>query len=552
MADVAKRQEEQYKRFLRQQMGPGDHLIQDGQGQWTIVKPESERPRGFTERVVSGLASQWYGLDDKGEVSFGERPGLVDETLSLGSIPSMAANILHDLTAQKLGIDPEDPYMKFYKEHGPFAGLYQAPDFAVESEQRASDLKGKVREKMGLDAPKGLSENFAESLGTMLGQLPLPGGGAKQGMSKVDDLVRAGAESPLEWFTPTVRPSLENYTSGALAGGALGTMAEEPEEEYGEGGKVKDIRRLLLRNKLRREGPRPMRLWAVGPDGKRKFMGQAYTNDAAREAKADWEEDGDWPKGHKGVLEDRDEGDIDEFNSGGTVDAINIAKSMKAKYASGGKVSALKAIKEAIAHLDNGDTASALRALRSSPAATTDPKIKSMLSRLRDPRAAKEARRELDRDIEKDSSARVEATFAKGGKVDSVRKNWEKFLKAGNPLSADALIPWPKKDRVTKKEAREADEAHLPVVPHKYKFAEGGKVSAVANLVKKARTRLADAKKVVASHGNTLVKEDGEYIVKKKGERTRIEGDDSHYFTDDIDDAVGTSALLAKQRSQIK
>ncbi len=55
---------------------------------------------------------------------------------------------------------------------------------------------------------------------------------------------------------------------------------------------------------------------------------------------------------------------------------------------------------------------------------------------------------------------------------------------------------------------------------------------------------LADAKKEVAELGLTLMKRDGEYIVKPRGGRI---DDPRSYFTDDLDDALGTARHMASR-----
>lgn len=613
-------------------------------------------------RLLAGLASQWYGLDEHGNPSMGETPGIVHETKALGTLPGLLVRAAQNKLASFAGLE-EDPAYRAAQE-----AMFGDPEWATEASTKADQLHEAVREDMGLEAPRGFEENAQESLGVMLGQIPVPsrakveaGTGALQKLTDV-----------AEWFTPTVEARARNYGLGAGVGALLGTAADEEElpvvlpgeqpgtwdvrptysdgsvgysvqDEYAGGGKVRPLSEWLelmhrkrvpdaeKLSKLASFDPKlssddieilnrqshfgspalsdheygqfvdiinehavplpgmrlhrgvriepdeldnhlkmsysdlayatPSRAHAAGyaidpaprtfnefdsldggahyllqlktePGISRGFVSPFYNIYSQAEVVlpqgTSFERTGD-PVRAK-LRSDRFRGLFDpdsidetmkraireqfategfrvpvkmtwepEFNGGGQVKdycsgGMSTVRAMRAKYAGGGRATnALAAIKNAIAHLDNGDTASALRTLRASPEALQDPGIAAAMSKLRSPATARGGRQALDAAVAADSNAKVEATFAEGGKVKSVEA-----------------------------------------------------------AVRKARTTLAEAKKIVRGHGHTLVKEDGEYIVKKKRERTRIEGDDSHYFTDDIDDAIGTSSQMARERAGLR
>ena len=68
----------------------------------------------------------------------------------------------------------------------------------------------------------------------------------------------------------------------------------------------------------------------------------------------------------------------------------------------------------------------------------------------------------------------------------------------------------------------------------------------IMKVIKKFQEKtLADAKKELASIGISIRKEDDEYRVNFKGGT-----EDTAYYTDDLDDAVGTGKLMAKEKKE--
>lgn len=255
--EIRARQEASYKRFLRQQMKPGDYLMADpsAEGGWAIVRNVPDRDTeqsvlgavgrfadkylGFgndrrRSRLISGVASQWYGLDEGGNPAYGETPGIVYETKALGMLPTTLGRAGMDWYFRNLGEKigtgdlTQDPMYQMVQK-----AMLSDPEWAVEAAEKADAIHKAVRQDMGLKAPQGFEENAQESLGVMLGQLPVPGKLATKGVEAA-----AAAPSALkrvaqgaEWFTPTVRPSVGNYATGTGVGATLGTLAEGGEEE---------------------------------------------------------------------------------------------------------------------------------------------------------------------------------------------------------------------------------------------------------------------------------------------------------------------------------
>jgi len=352
-------------------------------------------------RVLSGIASQWYGLDEGGNPTAGETPGLVHETKALGALPTTLARTGLDAYAgffakNVMGVPEEqvlqDPMYNMVKQ-----AMLADPEWATKAAEKADAIHKAVREDMRLKAAHGFQENFAESLGVMLGQLPIPGKLATKGVeatAKAPSMLRR-IEQGAEWFTPTVDPKAVNYLTGAGVGATIGTLGDEEEiptiipDEDQPG--LYDVRPIYSDD-------------SVGYSGSRA--------DQAALAAAEEQE-----RARVAGMPRRT-----NFNSGGYVDKCDggmaAVKGMKAKYAEGGKVnSALKAIKDAIAHLDNGDTGSALRTLQSSPDALRDPGIVAAMKKLSSPTTRRGGRQVLESQVAADTNMNKVATFAKGGKV---------------------------------------------------------------------------------------------------------------------------------------
>jgi hypothetical protein len=182
-------------------------------------------PVRAVKQAVSGFRSQWSGIDDEGKVGVGKgTPGIYYNTVA---IPALAGLV-------------DDKY---------------APDFAVEADKKAGKIREAVRKDMGIDAPKGALEHFAQAGGEMLAQLPVPGAWLNRVLSPVKSAGVAGkiAASPVEYLSPIVDPKKINYGVGTGFGGTIGTVGEMLEEptskalggliqKYETGGKVGNVK----------------------------------------------------------------------------------------------------------------------------------------------------------------------------------------------------------------------------------------------------------------------------------------------------------------------
>jgi hypothetical protein len=160
-------------------------------------------PVRAVKQAVSGFRSQWSGMDEKGNVGIGKgTPGIYYDTVA---IPALAGVV-------------DDKY---------------APEFAVEADKKAGRIKEAIRKDMGIEAPKGALEHFANAGGTMLAQLPVPGAWLGRVLSPVKSAGIAGkvATSPIEYLSPIVDPKKINYGVGTGFGGTIGTVGEMLEEE---------------------------------------------------------------------------------------------------------------------------------------------------------------------------------------------------------------------------------------------------------------------------------------------------------------------------------
>lgn len=173
-------------------------------------------------RLVLGLLSQIYGLDDQGEAVAVDkdeflglnRPGIVDETMALPTL------------LEAFGITDS------------------SPEWATKAAERTERLRNRLQERMGVDDAHGLKEHLIESLGVMAGQLPIPGsliGRLKKPVEALKNIpelsmlgplntVRRTVQPAVEWLSPTVDPKLKNYLIGGSFGGVLGALGDEPED----------------------------------------------------------------------------------------------------------------------------------------------------------------------------------------------------------------------------------------------------------------------------------------------------------------------------------
>jgi uncharacterized protein YidB (DUF937 family) len=183
-------------------------------------------PVRAAKQAISGFRSQWSGIDEKGDVGIGKGvPGIYYDTVA---IPALAGIV-------------DDKY---------------APEFAVEADKKAGKIREGIRKDMGIEAPRGALEHFANAGGTMLGQLPVPGAWLNRVLSPVKSAGVAGkvATSPIEYLSPIVEPKKINYGVGTGFGGTIGVVGEALEEEpikkalggliqkYETGGKVGKVK----------------------------------------------------------------------------------------------------------------------------------------------------------------------------------------------------------------------------------------------------------------------------------------------------------------------
>ena len=196
----------------------------------TAMSLGAERAAENRQRLAFGLSTQLFGLDQDEkkptlnyrptakvgsskklpiglelfpgfQVGFDKVPGIVDSALAL---PAMPAQFASAFTGEN----------------------YRGPEFAEQAQGRIDQLDGLLRSEYNLREPETPKDVFNESLGMMLGQIPIPGGvGAKAGRFAAEAIEtgKKGALSALEWFSPTVVPRLENYLSGAAFPAALST-----------------------------------------------------------------------------------------------------------------------------------------------------------------------------------------------------------------------------------------------------------------------------------------------------------------------------------------
>lgn len=194
------------------------------------------------KRILSGLASQWFGINpDTGKVEFLGGASLLPHLRSMDEIRNRYKQY------GETGEVPQDGGPGIFDE---VQSMFLGSDRAKEADARLAALKTAIQGQMGVGDPHGFGENFDEALGTMLGQLPVPASASKAKLVEkipfVQRLKSAAKEIPdsiVEWFSPTIQPSVKNYLAGSTVGGGIGALADMGEDDTppvkkAEGGEV--------------------------------------------------------------------------------------------------------------------------------------------------------------------------------------------------------------------------------------------------------------------------------------------------------------------------
>lgn len=182
---------------------------------------------GALDRIGLGYQTQWKGLDKQGkprgalytdwnapkeEWQFNSeaqqylpptktvRPGMVDDLLALPDVVTLG--------------------------HG--------PEFSKRASDRTQQLDEGLRQDMGIGPPESWMDYLAEAGGTMLAQIPTPGGESASMKSlpkflgplsrmiqRIPKPIRKVAGGIPEWFMPTIQPTPSNLAVGTVAGAAL-------------------------------------------------------------------------------------------------------------------------------------------------------------------------------------------------------------------------------------------------------------------------------------------------------------------------------------------
>jgi hypothetical protein len=364
-------------------------------------------------RPATGLASQIYGLDEKGKAKLGATPGLVNEIISLPTLlPALS------WLAARLGSGPGGPKFPGQAEFIEEQMQRLVPGASREAEKVQEELRQAVREEAGLKAPVGFVEGAEDALGTMLGQLPI--GGAK----KLGTGARAVRAFP-EYVLPTVRPSVGAYTSGTLGGGALNALADEAEEPKAQGGYMSPVPRQRFAigglahflKKYMKERANRVSI-TMQPQGRMR-------NDALMLSPSDYMNYGTGPAQS---FYSNMQGGSQAMSPFAQTDkkvghAMKDLGRLTQKMAEGGKVAVsqkgLAAIKEAISHLQGRDRARAVETLRRSREALAHPGASEAHRVLATDSGIGPATRVLNKLVEEAGNTRGVPTLAEGGEVDS-------------------------------------------------------------------------------------------------------------------------------------
>jgi len=159
----------------------------------------TDREKRLAELMGSGLLSQWMTLnEDTGEPEWGTYPGVIDETLA---IPSL----------------------------GELVGL-PVPEWSEAAAERADRLTSGIKRGMDVEDPSGALEQFADALGVMSAQLPVPGSLIKRtgrDLPRWAKVLTSPVRAGIEWLSPIVEPHPAAYGAGATFGAVMGLLGED-------------------------------------------------------------------------------------------------------------------------------------------------------------------------------------------------------------------------------------------------------------------------------------------------------------------------------------
>jgi hypothetical protein len=402
-------------------------------------------------RPLTGLASQIYGLNEKGKAKIGATPGLVNEILSLPTLlPSLSW-----LVSQLGGVSGVTAaYPNLPDQIAAAVDEHLVPGASREAEKEQEALRRAVRAEAALKAPVGFIEGTEDALGTMLGQLPI--GAAK----KVGSMGRVARAIP-EYILPTVRPSVGAYTSGSVAGGLMNALAGEEEEQKARGGFMPSVSRRqaglmaaaahdpeiarrrgipmsVAREFNRADRSQPTQRFGMGGLAKlmEQMVGRAKQrvnitmqpptrtrNNALMLSPSDYMNYG---MGPAQSFYSQMQGGSQAMSPFAQTDK-KVGRAMKdlgrltQKMADGGKVAisqkALHAVKDALSHLQGRDRAQAVATLRASREALTHPGISSAHRTLATDSGMGPATKALQKLVEEAGNTRGVPQLADGGEV---------------------------------------------------------------------------------------------------------------------------------------
>lgn len=228
---MANLRESEDERRLTEKMGTGKywtdtikHLPASFLARMKQINPETgeirwlgRAPEPDLDLVGKGLMTldEWKeektAAEEYNEASGEFRSTWIDDTKSMAALPAVIGNVL--------------------------GGDFETPEFAVEAAQRVGDVQRATQEDFGLEDPTGIPQHLFSAAGAMGAQAPVPGGPLSGALSRVAGrvpqavrtlakpvTVPAGALT--EFINPTINPSVRNYLSGTVAGGALDTALE--------------------------------------------------------------------------------------------------------------------------------------------------------------------------------------------------------------------------------------------------------------------------------------------------------------------------------------
>lgn len=200
----------------------------------------------FLKRIPAMAAGQWKTLDEETGEAEWRRPPHITPITGFES-PEILEQIMA-LNEQELERQREEPFSpgiwqdtKSLAAIPSMLGMGDPPEFALEAMDTSEEIARSQERQWDLEEPRGFPQHLAGATGTMAAQLPMPAAATRQVLRPLNPLLKkiprpvsAVGAPVVEFFNPTINPSLRNYMQGIGAGTLIGSATEPSGSEREE------------------------------------------------------------------------------------------------------------------------------------------------------------------------------------------------------------------------------------------------------------------------------------------------------------------------------